>query len=78
MSNTKEQDFLMQHVISHLVAEIAEEQNLPLEKAMELFFASALSKKITDVETGYYLESPSYLHEILKKEKPDDYYAEHN
>jgi len=67
MNNTKEQDYLIQNVISHLVAEIAEEQNLSLEKAMELFFTSDLSKKITDVETGYYLESPSYLYEIFQQ-----------
>ena len=69
MPNTKEQDFLIQHAISHLVAEIATEGNHSLDKAMEMFFASDLSKKITDVETGYYLESPSYLHEIFAKEQ---------
>jgi hypothetical protein len=69
MPNTKEQDFLIQHIISHLVTEIATEGNHPLDKAMEMFFASDLSKKITDVETGYYLESPSYLYEIFVKEQ---------
>jgi len=68
MNKTKEQDFLIQNVIAHLVTYIAEDQNLTTDKALEIFFATDISKKIEDVETGYYWESPSYVYEILKRE----------
>ena len=68
MNKSKEQDFLIQNVISQVVNYIAEDENITAEKALQIFFSSELSKKIEDIETGYYLESPSYIYEILKKE----------
>ena len=68
MNKSKEQDFLIQNVISRIVSYIAEDENINTEKALQVFFSSNLSKKIEDIETGYYLESPSYIYEIFKKE----------
>jgi len=68
MNKSKEQDFLIQNIISQIVSYIAEDKNITVEKALQIFFSSELSKKIEDMETGYYLESPSYIYEILKKE----------
>ena len=68
MNKTKEQDFLIQNIISQVVSYIAEDEKITTEKALQIFFFSELSKKIEDIETGYYLESPSYVYEILKKE----------
>ena len=68
MNKSKEQDFLIQNIISQVVSYIAEDGNIPAEKALQIFFSSKLSKKIEDIETGYYLESPGYVYEILKKE----------
>ena len=68
MNKTKEQDFLIQNVISHVIYYISKDKNIDTEQALKIFFSSDLSKKIEDTETGYYLESPSYIYEILKKE----------
>ena len=69
MNKSKEQDFLIQNIISGVVNYIAEDEKVTTEKALDKFFSSNLSKKIEDIETGYYLESPSYIYEIFKKEK---------
>ena len=69
MNKSKEQDFLIQNIISNVVNYIAQDNNISTEEALQIFFSSDLSKKIEDIETGYYLESPSYIYEILKKEK---------
>ena len=69
MNRSKEQDFLIQNVISRVVSYIAEDEKITTEKALQVFFSTELSKKIEDVETGYYSESPSYIYEILKKER---------
>ena len=68
MSKTKTQDFLIQSVISGVVSYIAEDRNITADKALEIFFSTELSKKIEDIETGYYLEGPSYIYEVFKKE----------
>ena len=69
MTKSKEQDFLIQNVISQVVTYIAEDEKITTDKALQIFFSSELSKKIEDIETGYYLESPSYIYEIFKKEQ---------
>ena len=69
MNKSKEQDFLIQHVISKVVSYIADDNDLTTEKAMQVFFSTELSQKIEDIETGYYLESPSYIYDILKQEE---------
>ena len=68
MNKTKEQEFLIQNLISYVVSYIAEDRKITIEQAMEVFFASELSKKVEDVQTGYYWESPSQVYEIFKKE----------
>ena len=68
MNKSKEQDFLIQNIISQVVSYIAEDNEVTTENALQIFFSSELSKKIEDIETEYYLESPSYIYEILKKE----------
>ena len=68
MNKSKEQDFLIQNIISQVVSYIAEDNEITIENALQIFFSSELSKKIEEIETGYYLESPSYIYEILKKE----------
>ena len=69
MSKSKNRDFLIQHIISQVVTYIAEDKKITADKALQMFFSSELSKKIEDIETGYYLESPSYIYEIFKKEQ---------
>ena len=69
MSNkTKDQEFLTQNLIAYIVSYIAEDRKITTEQALQVFFSSELSKKIEDIETGYYLESPSYVYEIFKQE----------
>jgi len=69
MNKSKEQDFLIQYVISQVVSYIAEDNNISPEEALKVFFSTEISKKIEDLETEYYLESPSYIYEILKNER---------
>jgi hypothetical protein len=68
MTKTKEQDFLIKNVIATIVGYLAEDNGITIEEAFKIFFSTKLAKKIEDVETGYYWESPSYTYEILKEE----------
>jgi len=68
MNKTKNQELLIQFLISEVVTFIAEERNVSIEKALEIFYSTEVSKKIEDIETGYYLEGARYIYEILKEE----------
>jgi len=68
MNKTKEQEFLIQNVIAEVASYIAEDWNVTAAQALNIFISSELSRKIEDVETGYYWESPGYVYEIFKKE----------
>lgn len=65
---TTEQETIIQFLTISIIDLIMKEENLSLEKAMEIFYKSQLSKKIEDIKTGYYKESASYLYELLKEE----------
>lgn len=65
---TTEQETIIQYLTTSIIEFLIEEENLSLEKAMSIFYNSKLSKKIEDVNTGYYKESASYLYELLKEE----------
>ena len=67
MNRTKYQDYLIQSVISQVIAYIAEDNDITSQQALEAFFGTELPKKIEDVESGYYRESPSYIYEIFKE-----------
>ena len=68
MNKTREQEFLIQNLISYIVSYIAEDRKITIEQAMVVFFSSEFSKKVEDIKTEYYWESPSYVYEIFKKE----------
>lgn len=65
---TTEQETIIQYLTISIIDLIMKEENMPLEKAMEMFYKSQLSKKIENIKTGYYKESASYLYELLKEE----------
>lgn len=41
-------------------------------KAMQLFYNSQTFDKLTDIETGLYLESPAYIYGIFQDERNFD------
>ena len=68
MNKTKNQELLIQFIISEVVAFIAEEQDTSIEKALEIFYSTEIAGKLEDIETGYYLEGSRYIYEIVKEE----------
>ena len=68
MNKTKEQELLIQFIISEVVTFIAEEQNVSIEKALEIFYSTEVAIKLEDLDTGYYLEGARYIYEIVKEE----------
>ncbi|MCL2860609.1 MAG: hypothetical protein FWF46_08775 [Oscillospiraceae bacterium] len=68
MMKTKNQELLIQFIISEVVSFIAEEQDISIEKALEIFYSTEVASKLEDLDTGYYLEGARYIYEIVKEE----------
>jgi hypothetical protein len=62
----KTQKHLIEYITRDVVYFISQEDNLPVEVAMEKFFNSQVFEKLQDVESGLYTESASYVYEVYK------------
>ena len=58
--------WLIESAASNVVKIIMREQDLKMVEAMEALFSSKLYAGLVDSKTGLYLESPSYLYELLE------------
>ena len=56
-----------QEMIRYLI----EDNGITMEQAMEQFYMSDFFEKLSDVETGLYLDGSAYVYEWLKREVQD-------
>ena len=63
------QEQLIEYITSDIISYIMEESKIPMVEAMTIFYNSETFTKLTDLETGLYLESPLYVYDIFKTEK---------
>ena len=59
---------LIEYIIQDIVDMLATDQNMEYDKAMNKFYNSKVFEKLQDKETGLYLESPEYVHDLFKDE----------
>lgn len=62
---------LIEGIIQELVKYLCEEKYMEIEEAMEVVYNSIIFEKFSDVETGLYKESASYVYELLSDEIND-------
>ena len=62
------QEFLIENIIMENIIYLIEDQKITPKQASKQFFKTEISSKLEDLETGYYLESPAYIYELVKKE----------
>ena len=65
MDNQKQ---LMEYIIQDIVDMFATEQDIEYDVAMDKFYNSEVFEKLQDEETGLYLESSDYIHDLFKDE----------
>ena len=61
-------DLLMEYLIQDVVDMISTDQKIEYDEAMNKFYNSEVFEKLTDKETGLYLESPDYVYDVFKDE----------
>ena len=59
---------LMEGVTQDIITYLVEEDNISIEKAMDILYNSEIYAKLSDSETGLYRESSAYVTELLRDE----------
>ncbi len=64
----KKAQYLSEGIAKDIVAYLMEDEGLALTDAIALFHNSETFAKLSDPQTGLYIESSAYVYEILKSE----------
>ena len=62
-------EMLVEYITQDIVARIMEEENLDMSEALHQFFMSDTFQKLTDIETGLYLDAASSVYSLYQDEK---------
>ncbi|WP_394920095.1 hypothetical protein [uncultured Robinsoniella sp.] len=65
---TNKQQEMIEYTTQEVIGYLIEDNGFIMDQAMELFYMSKTFEKLSDVETGLYLEGSAYLYEMLKRE----------
>ena len=65
------QEAMFEYTMQDLVLYLMEDYGFSMESAMDTVFASDTFQKLSDPETGLYLEGSAYVYEFLKEELAD-------
>lgn len=65
---TNKQQEMIEYTTQEVIGYLIEDNGFIMDQAMELFYMSNTFEKLSDVETGLYLEGSAYLYEMLKRE----------
>ena len=65
---TDQQKEMIEYTTQEVVGYLIEDNAITIEQAMEQFYLSDTFEKLSDVETGLYLEGSTYVYELLKRE----------
>lgn len=59
---------LIEGITQDLIQYLCEDKNIPIQEAMSIVYNSMAYGKLCDENTGLYIESSSYVYELLKDE----------
>ena len=59
---------LMEYITQDLVERLTQELSIGYDEAMRILYASETFDKLSDSETGLYLEGSAYVYELLTDE----------
>ena len=67
MTAQVKRDFLIAYIVDRLAEYLIEDNNIGLDEALKLIYRSNVYQQLLDVEGELYIQSPSYVYELLKK-----------
>ena len=63
------QEQLVDYQIQDIIECIVTDLQIEYDKAMQIFYNSQTFDKLTDIETGLYLESSAYIYGLFQDER---------
>lgn len=68
MTAQVQRDFLVSHVVDRLTEYLVMDYNMEVTDALKIVYQSKVYKQLIDEDGGLYIQSPSYVYELLKQE----------
>ncbi len=66
--DSKKIEFIINCDVEEIISFLQEDYGLNMLDAFDTIYNSKIYKKLTDTETGLYIQSPLYIYEYLKEE----------
>mgnify|MGYP006920944387 FL=1 len=68
MSDENRREFLVNYAVDQLVKYLIEDNEMPIEQALNRVYTSRTFALLNDPEADLTSESPAYIYELLKRE----------
>ena len=65
---TNQQQEMIEYTTQEVIRYLVEDNGVTMDQAMDQFYMSETFEKLSDIETGLYLEGSAYIYEMLKRE----------
>lgn len=69
MTAQVKREFLVNHIVDRLTEYLIIDNDMELADALKIVYQSKVYQQLQDEEGGLYIQSPSYVYELLLKEK---------
>lgn len=68
MTAQVQKDFLVNHIVDRLTEYLVTDNGLELADALKIVYLSKTYQQLLDKDGGLYIQSPSYVYELLQTE----------
>ena len=68
MTAQVQRDFLVSHIVDRLTEYLVVDYNMEVTYALKIVYQSKVYKQLIDEGGELYVQSPSYVYELLKRE----------
>lgn len=74
MTPQNQKEFLINRIVDKLTEFLVADQSIDLTDALKIVYKSEVYQQLQDEEGELYVQSPSYIYELLRKEISDKVY----
>ena len=68
MTEQYQKDFIVSHIVDRLTEFLILDNDLAIVDALKVVYQSKVYQLLQDQEGGLYIQSPSYIYELLQRE----------
>lgn len=68
MTHTQIKDYLVNYAVDEMTRFFIEDYHVGIQEALDTIYNSDTYRKLTDEQTGLYIQSPAYVYELLNAE----------